>query len=291
MNKHDKKYKYSLSELRKAARSYDQRYKFQKGSPKEYKSAYRRNVLDQICSHMPKDAKIGKPSHNFMWTCELVREIAKNYDVRSDFFRNDGSCYNAARKFGILDEVCSHMPKRVCSGRNNPRFKWTTDKIREVAATQFSVGDFQRNRKGAYLAALRNGILSDVTKSMAKSIRVSKAEANLFHLIKQKYPKTQMLKDAKVSIAGKPHIQGFDIDIYVPELRKGIEFDGTYWHSVPGLKRSRKDWPEEDIENYHFLKDNHFKDKNIKILHIKEEEWIKNREGSIEKCFKFLESE
>ena len=94
----------------------------------------------------------------------------------------------------------------------------------------------------------------------------------------------------RVFILGKPHIMGFELDIYVSEARKAIEFDGSYWHSDQGLKRNRSHWPQEDIDNYHILKDTYFKLKGIEILHINEEEWTNNPQVAVEKCFKFLKT-
>lgn len=68
----------------------------------------------------------------------------------------------------------------------------------------------------------------------------------------------------------------------------GIEFDGKYWHSAKGLKRSRKHWPEEDIINYHEIKDNYFLSQGIQILHIKEEDWHINRSLCISQIEQFL---
>ena len=92
----------------------------------------------------------------------------------------------------------------------------------------------------------------------------------------------------KVKIKIKPHIQRFEIDIYVPELNKGIEFDGTYHHSFDGLRRSRKHWPVKDVKNYHKIKDSWFLSTGIEILHIKEKDWMENKEKCIKKCFDFL---
>jgi hypothetical protein len=54
----------------------------------------------------------------------------------------------------------------------------------------------------------------------------------------------------------------FEIDIYLPELKLGIEFNGLYWHSDVFLEN-----------NYHINKTNYFKNKNIKIIHIWEDDW------------------
>jgi hypothetical protein len=68
----------------------------------------------------------------------------------------------------------------------------------------------------------------------------------------------------------------------------GIEFDGTYWHSFETMKKSKIDWPTEDVKNYHEIKDLWFSSKDIFILHVKEGDWNRNKEACVEKCLKFL---
>jgi hypothetical protein len=55
----------------------------------------------------------------------------------------------------------------------------------------------------------------------------------------------------------------YEIDIYLPELKIGFEFNGIYWHS-----NKFKD------KNYHLEKTNYFKEKGIRIIHIWEDDWI-----------------
>ena len=52
--------------------------------------------------------------------------------------------------------------------------------------------------------------------------------------------------------------------------------------------KSKKNWPDEAIQNYHQIKDAHFLSKGIKILHIKEENWNKDGQACIYKCLEFL---
>jgi hypothetical protein len=54
-----------------------------------------------------------------------------------------------------------------------------------------------------------------------------------------------------------------EIDIYIPDLKLGFEFNGLYWHS--------------DIfkdKNYHLDKLNYFKEKEIRVFNIWEDDWI-----------------
>ena len=59
---------------------------------------------------------------------------------------------------------------------------------------------------------------------------------------------------------------GLEIDIYLPDLKLGFEFNGLYWHSE--AFKGKK---------YHIEKTNYFQKKCIRIIHIWEDDWsIKN---------------
>ena len=62
-------------------------------------------------------------------------------------------------------------------------------------------------------------------------------------------------------------LNGIEIDIYLPNHKIGIEFDGLYWHS--------------DIykdKNYHLNKTIECEKQNIQLLHIFEDEWLYKKE-------------
>ena len=54
-----------------------------------------------------------------------------------------------------------------------------------------------------------------------------------------------------------------ELDIYIPEKRLAIEFDGLYWHSELFIEK-----------NYHLDKTLDCEDKEIRLMHIFEDEWI-----------------
>lgn len=58
-------------------------------------------------------------------------------------------------------------------------------------------------------------------------------------------------------------LHGKELDIYLPELRLGIEYNGNYWHST-----------EKRDKNYHQRKTNLAQSKNINLIHIFEYEWF-----------------
>jgi hypothetical protein len=67
---------------------------------------------------------------------------------------------------------------------------------------------------------------------------------------------------------------GLEIDIYLPELKLGFEFNGLYWHS--------EEWKNND---YHLKKTKYFKEKGIRIIHIWEDDWV-NKKSIIESQIK-----
>ena len=69
------------------------------------------------------------------------------------------------------------------------------------------------------------------------------------------------IKTEKIKINNK------EIDIYMPDYKMGIEFDGLYWHSD-----NQKD------KNYHLNKTINCEKENIQLLHIFEDEWIYKKE-------------
>jgi hypothetical protein len=264
--------KWTVETLQTEASKYLSRFEFQTENRKAYQAAHKRGLLDQICKHM--EAKYRD------WSDKELQEEALKYLNRNEFKKNSHSAYRVAIKRKVLDQICQHM-----------EFKyehWTDEKLQEEALKYANRVDFYRKNVAAYTAVKKRGLLDQICRHMAPNSNESFDERSLIEYVQSLYPKTQKLRDRKVKIDNKPYIKGLDIDIYIPELRKGIEFDGDYWHSNQGLKRGRPDWPEEDLQNYHQIKDRYFLSKGIEILHINQHEWVSNREECIKKINIFL---
>ena len=99
-----KKRTWTNEELHIEAIKYDIRSDFREGSPKAYNVAFKRGILDEICSHMH-----GKRSWK---NIDDIRKEALKYDLISDFIAKSPGAYNAARKLEIVDDVCKHMRNR-----------------------------------------------------------------------------------------------------------------------------------------------------------------------------------
>jgi hypothetical protein len=271
-------YPWTDEELAQEALKYDTRSEFVKNSNGAYHAAHKRKILDKICSHM-------EDVHHY-WTNEELAEEAKKYKTKTEFRKNSSKAYDAALSRKILDKICSHM--------EDIHHYWTYEELAQEAKKYKTKTEFRKNSPKAYDAAKRRRIIDQICSHMKALGGTSTQETELRDMIKSVYPKILSLKirsKRKESLVkGKSYIQGFDIDIYVPELRKGIEFDGEYHHSFDFMRKDPKKakWPDEDIRNYHEIKDTFFLSRGIQILHIKGKDWKKDKQACIDKCLVFL---
>jgi len=98
----------------------------------------------------------------------------------------------------------------------------------------------------------------DVFSSTGKQ---SKEEIELLEYI-------QSIYDGKIQTNIKNIIPRNEIDIFLPELSIGIEYNGLYWHSEKGGR----------MKDYHINKTNHCSSKNIHLIQIFSDEWLNKKE-------------
>lgn len=84
----------------------------------------------------------------------------------------------------------------------------------------------------------------------------SKAEQEIKDWVRTFYPSAEKYREEQ-----------YEIDIYVPEINLGIEYNGLFWHSESTKHR-----------NYHLNKTNFFAKRGIRIIHIWEHEWKDRKE-------------
>lgn len=134
------------------AYKYKTRKDFQKECRGAYAAAYRNKWLDDICVHMERPTP-----HNLYWTTERCAEEALKYTTRRDFKEARPGAYNAAKKNGLLDTICSHMPRT-----NKPAGYWTKTRCLKEAWKYKSMSDFRKHCPSAFNIAWRNGWLDDI---------------------------------------------------------------------------------------------------------------------------------
>ena len=224
----------------------------------------------------------GEKNPNSRWNLLTLKEEALKYNTRTEFQNKNKGAYLSAYRKGFLDMVCAHMKVIYNS--------WTHDNISTEALKYKTRTEFQNNCGGGYMYAINNGILDQICSHMGLSGTTSGPEKELLLIIRNFYSSAKKIRDRKVKIETKPYIKGFEIDIFVPEINKGIEFDGRHYHSFEFMRKDKfkTQWSDIDIQHYNSIKDDWFASKGIKILHVKEQDWILNKESCIKKCLDFL---
>jgi hypothetical protein len=111
---------------------------------------------------------------------------------------------------------------------------------------------------------LRDGKIPRCTHCFSPKYHTSKIENEIKDWLKQL--NISIVPNKRFYYKGKHH---HELDIYIPEKNIGIELNGIYYHSeIAGNKR----------QNYHLIKTNFFKEKNIQVIHIWDKEWIEKKD-------------
>ncbi|MBR4316776.1 MAG: hypothetical protein IKP65_07450 [Alphaproteobacteria bacterium] len=74
--------------------------------------------------------------------------------------------------------------------------------------------------------------------------------------------------DGEVISNDRSFIAPYELDIYIPEKKIAIEFDGLFWHN----EKSGKD------KNYHLNKTELCEKKDVQLIHIFEDEWLEKKD-------------
>lgn len=91
--------------------------------------------------------------------------------------------------------------------------------------------------------------------------RISLAENELYEFVVNLLPGIVIKND-------HTQLDGYELDIYIPEKNIAIEFNGLYWHSEQAGK----------TKNYHYDKWKKCKDKNIQLIQVWEDDYNRNPE-------------
>lgn len=253
---------YTDNEIIEIAKLFKTRSEFAQNS-KAYSAAFLRgkDFVDKICSHMTSIKKVQKH------TKETAAIDALKYKTRREFCLNDAGSYLAAVKNGWIDDICQHMKRKR---KPAP----TMEEIKEAALKYNSRGEWDAKDRRTYNQARKLKCLNEVCQHMLGGAR-SGPETEILKMLKP-YFSSVMSKMFKNENKAFP-LKRYELDFFISELEKGIEFDGKYWHSFEVLSK-RKNLTEDQARNYHKDKDAFFGSLGIEVFHIKEQDWYSNKD-------------
>ena len=115
----------------------------------------------------------------------------------------------------------------------------------------------------------------------------SSKEKELLNYIKSVYSGT-IVEHSRSELHGK------EIDIYLPDLRLGFEFDGKYWHADPNLYSSTdiilNKMTAEEIWQRDKEKDKLCEQAGIELIRIKEYDWDNNNKDEKTRIREIIEN-
>ena len=93
---------------------------------------------------------------------------------------------------------------------------------------------------------------------------------------------------ANILYNDKEILAGKELDIYLPDLKLGFEFDGTYWHADPRFYKAdqlieHKRITAKEIWERDKEKDNLCQSKGIKLIRILEYDWVHSNDSEKER--------
>ena len=119
---------------------------------------------------------------------------------------------------------------------------------------------------------LRNDVYIGCPQCKA-DMYVSRAEIEIREFIESIY-------NGKKEYNSRNVISPYELDFYLPDLNLAFEYNGIYWHSDKVVaKKSRK---FNSANEYHEFKNNKCSELGIDLFHIKEEDYINNKEQIFE---------
>lgn len=92
----------------------------------------------------------------------------------------------------------------------------------------------------------------------------SRIESDIIDYIKTLLPSFEILRNNRGVLSDNK-----ELDIYIPDKKIAIEYDGLYWHSEASGGKDK---------NYHLNKTVECKNKGIRLIHVFEDEWLNKQD-------------
>ena len=235
--------------------------------------------------------KAFKISNSKSFSTEYIIEKFKEKHPNENLDYSKVEYVNMHTKVCIIDpeygeywqEPCVHLkgcghPSRAIKN-NSDRQKYTTEKFKELCHEihpEYILDKvvYSSSQEKVCIICPKHGEFYSNPDSLLQGKgcpkcgnHLSKGEDEIYDILCKIVGKENIIK------CDKSILNGMEIDIFIPSLKIGIEFDGLRWHS----EKFKND------KNYHLKKTNECLKKGITLIHIFEDEWNFRKEIVIKK--------
>lgn len=151
---------YTKEQVLADAKKYQTYPEWRKNSP-VFQIAIKNGWLGECKAHMLSEFQT-RSKAKLVWTKEKISVLAKEFNSRSAFKTANSSAYTRARINGWLDDICSHMDRKI-----HPNGYWTKNKIFDSAKKFKTRTAWMRSSdSAAYNLARKNNWLEDACVHM-----------------------------------------------------------------------------------------------------------------------------
>ena len=175
----------------------------------------------------------------------------------------------------LKDKDINENMKRTCYDtyfdkfKENDRFK---NKVTPLFSKEEYFGDDRKNKYkfmcneclNEFYDHIDNGKIPRCLNCYPITTGISKGEIEVYEYVKSILPENVILIQSD-----RTTINPLELDIYIPEYKFAIEYDGLYYHCENSGEKDR---------HYHYTKTKLCKEQNILLLQIFENEWINKQD-------------
>lgn len=107
-----------------------------------------------------------------------------------------------------------------------------------------------------------------------RACKYSTGEGKIYRFIKHTVPSEEVIQSERTILPNRS-----EIDIYLPERKIGIEYDGLMYHTVEHfLSDKRRKWTKAKAQGRQEWKTNECERRGIRLIHIFEDEWLEHQD-------------
>lgn len=206
-------------------------------------------------------------NYNAWWKCEKNNHTFQA-TITNRIQRKDGCPYCSGRKFlQEFNDLQSQMPEILEEWlyEKNTGLNPESVHYKTMKKAWFKCSKCQHQwRTSIYNRSVRKTGCPEC----AYNITVSKGEKELRQFI------SQICGNDKVLINDRNIISPMEIDIVIPSLKIGIEYNGDYWHSEKKIQESKK----MSAHDYHTMKRCRVNEQGYLLLTVWENDWKKKKD-------------
>lgn len=169
------------------------------------------------------------------YTKEECASMASKYAYRSDFQNNAKGAYIRARNCRWLDEICAHMvpkPFTAKGGVPNVPARNRIDLTGKVFGKWTVLNRAGVGKKFGWVCRCTCGTIKQISSQnlrLGVSTKCKKCSNQISKPMKELH---QFIESLGITAILSHKEFGFEIDIYVPDRKFFIEYDGLLWHST-----------------------------------------------------------